>query len=960
MKQKIFVRIICIVLAAALLLSVGFVAVSSFAANAAEIDDDSVGASSVTGYITDDYVNLRSGAGTGYSVVVCMRQNTKFTFVSTSLYNSNWYNIKLADGKKGYVHKDYVKKDENTADNSSLPTGYVTDDYVNLRSGAGTGYSVVVCMRKNTKFTFVSTSLYNSNWYNIKLSDGKNGYVHKDYIKKDTNTTSGEPSATVTLSNSSLILGVGDSYTLSKKISSPASSQTCTWSSSNTSVATVSSNGKVTAQKTGTAKITAKLSGGSTASCSLTVKSAPSSVSVSLSSLTLGAGETYTISEVTNSGSYAKNFTWSSSNTSVATVEKTTANKAKITAKKAGTANITVKTYNGKTASCKLTVKSAPSSVNVSKKSVSLNVGETSVIYEYTNSGSYAKNFTWSSSNTSIAKVEKTTANNAEITAVGEGTASITVKTYNGKTASCTVTVKTPPSSVKLSKSSASLYKDNQIILDATASGSVNWSSSNTSVATVSGGIVTAKSAGTATITAKCGSSSATCKVTVKSGSNVSISNSSVSIRMGKSVRLTSNSSVNWSTSDSRIATVKNGIVDTKGKGKVVITAYTSSGAATCLITVNGRDNVRFCYASPNSAPLNSTVTFKAITDTDRSAVRFVVSNGSTSYTVNAANKIKDGNNYIWTGSKNLSKSGKWTVKAYAKYKTSDDYLTTPVNGEGEVFVTSSTDKTTTVCAERRASDEVINLIADYEGFLTSVTADSITSDPTLGYGKVVTPGEQFYNNLTKNEAYAYLCQTVNSGGYTTRTNAYLLDNSIKFNQQQFDALVCFTYNVGAGVFANDSTIQSVLLNTGTGNSVAKGKSGFVNADSVNLRSGAGTSYSVLVCMDKNTKFTFVDGNVYNSNWYKIKLSSGVTGYIYKTYASVSGGSRDLNNINKQDYLDAFLQYHHAAGSCYWGLLYRRVDEAEVFFYGDYDRDGEYNYNNFKFTCYANKSFSIS
>lgn len=943
MKNRLFVRIVCVVMASMLIFSVGIVAATSFTASAARLTDE-VASGASGGTISDDYVNLRSGAGTDYSVITCMRINTEFTLVSSSLYNTNWYKIKLADGTTGYVHKDYVKID-------AAQTGYVCDDSVNLRSGAGTSYSVVECMRINTKFTFVSASLYNSNWYYIELADGKKGYVYKDYVKKDS-------SAAVTLDNSSLILGVGDSYTLNVETAS-SSSQTCTWSSSNTSVAAVTSAGKVTAKKTGTATITVKLSGGASASCSLTVKSAPSSVKLSLSSLKLGVGETYIVSESTNSGSYAKNFTWSSSNSSVAAVEKTSSNKAKITAKKEGTTKITVKTYNGKTASCNLTVYSAPSGVSLSQTSVTLDEGKSCEIYEYTNSGSYSKNFTWSSSDASVAKVEKTTANRAKITAVGAGTAAITIKTYNGKTAACTVTVKASPDSVKLSQSSASLYTGNQLILKATASGSVSWSSSNTSVATVSDGIVTAKSAGTATITAKRGAVSASCKITVKSGSNVSISNSSVSIRWGKSVRLTSNSSVSWSSSDAGVATVNNGIVDTKGKGKAVITAYTSSGAATCLLTVNGRDNVRFCYASPNCAPLNSTVTFKAVTDSDRAAVRFVVTNGSTSYTVEATSKTKDGDNYIWSGSRALTKSGKWSVKAYAKYKTSNEYLTTAVNGEGEVFVTSSSDKTEAVCAERRASDEVIDLIADYEGFLSSVTADSITSDPTLGYGKVVTSGEQFYNNLTKNEAYAYLCQTVNSGGYTTRTNDFLLNNQIKFNQRQFDALVCFTYNVGSGVFANDSTIQSVLLNTGSGGAVAAGKSGFVNADDVNLRSGAGTDHSVLVCMDKNTAFTFVDGKVYNTNWYKIKLSNGVTGYIYKTYASVSGSSRSLNNTDRQEFLDAFLPYHHAAGSCYWGLLYRRIDEAEVFFYGDYERDGQYNYNNFKFTCHSNPSFGI-
>lgn len=763
MKQKILVRVVCIALAVAILGSVFLVAVSSLSAGAVSDSLEDVTATQIeessetatqspetlksdfvaavttnllktayaspskgaSGYVNDDYVNLRSGAGTNYSVVTCMRKNTKFTYVDGKLYNSEWYKIKLtSNSKTGYIRQDFATLSQTSTDTPSTEkvTGYVNDDYVNLRSGAGTNYSVVTCMRKNTQFTFISTKLYNSNWYNIQLSNGKKGYICKPYATK--NSSSSNPSTPTT--------------------------------------------------------------------------------------------------------------------------------------------------------------PTAPT---------------------------------------------------------------------------------TPTGSIKLSSTSETIYVGNKFAITATGASSVKWTSSNTSVATIdSNGVVTAKKSGSANIKATSGSKSATCKITVKSGSAVNISLTSINnMRRGKSVLLKSTTgSVKWKSSNPAIATVNNGIVDTKSNGYVTITAYTSSGAATCLIKVIGRDNIRFAYASPNSAPKNSTVTFKAITDTDRIAVRFVVSNGSKSYTVNATSKVKDGDNYIWSGSKQLGKSGKWTVKAYAKYKTSNEFLTTPVNGEGEVFVTSSTDKTTNVCAERRASDEVINLIANYEGFLSSVTADSITSDPTLGYGKVVLTNEQFYNNLTKNEAYAYLCQTINKGGYTTKTNSFLIDNGIKFNQQQFDSLVCFTYNVGASAIYNDSDLQSVLLNTGSGSSTIKaGASGYVNASEVNLRSGAGTNYSVLTCMSQNTKFTFVDGKVYNSNWYKIKLSNGATGYIYKSYASVSGGSRDLNNVNKQNFLDNFLQYHHAAGSCYWGLLYRRIDEAEVFFYADYQRDGQYNKKGFDFNCGVRPSFGI-
>lgn len=824
MKQKILVRVACIVLAVAILGSGFLVAISSLSADAVSTSESSETATQspetlksdfvatvgtnllqasyasptqgANGYVSGDYVNLRSGAGTSYSIITCMRQNTKFKYVDGKLYNSNWYKIKLtSNSSTGYIHKDYAALSSTSSDrpSSDKVTGYVNDDYVNLRSGAGTSYSVVTCMRKNTQFTFISTSLYNKNWYNIQLSNGKKGYIHKSYATKN---------ATSSSSTKKVTGYVNDDYV----------------------------------------------------------------------NLRSGAGTNYSV----------------------------------VTCMRKNTQFTFIST----------------SLYNSSWYHIQLSNGKKGYIYKQ-----YATKKTTSSNDTTAT------------------------------------TPTTPSGTIKLSDTSETIYVGNKFAITATGASSVKWSSSDTSVATVdSNGVVTAKKSGSADIKATSGSSSVTCKITVKSGSTVNISSTSISsLSKGKSVLLKSTTrSVKWKSSNTSIATVNNGIVDTKATGYVTITAYTSGGAATCLINVTDSDSIRFVYASPNSAPKNSTVTFKAITDTDRTAVRFVVSNGSTSYTVDATSKVKDGNNYIWTGSKKLSASGKWTIKAYSKYKTSTQYLTTSGNGKGEVFVTSSTDKTTTVCAERRASDEVINLIANYEGFLSSVTADSITSDPTLGYGKVVLANEQFYNNLTKNEAYAYLCQTVNKGGYTTKTNSFLIDNGIKFNQQQFDALVCFTYNVGASVIYNDSDLQSVLLNTGSGSSTIKaGASGYVNASDVNLRSGPGTDHSVLTCMSKNTKFTFVDRKLYNSSWYKIKLSNGTTGYIYKSYASVLGGTRDLNNVNKQSFLNNYLQYHHAAGSCYWGLLYRRIDEAEVFFYADYVRDGKYNKKGFSFSCQVRPSFGI-
>ena len=80
--------------------------------------------------------------------------------------------------------------------------------------------------------------------------------------------------------------------------------------------------------------------------------SEPTSVSLNKTSLTLDVGKSYTLTKTVSPSNAVTSYAWNSSNTSVATVDS----NGKVTAKKAGTATITVKTSNGKTATCKVTV----------------------------------------------------------------------------------------------------------------------------------------------------------------------------------------------------------------------------------------------------------------------------------------------------------------------------------------------------------------------------------------------------------------------------------------------------------------------------------------------------------------------------------------------------------------------------------------------------------------------------
>ena len=252
--------------------------------------------------------------------------------------------------------------------------------------------------------------------------------------------------AEVRLSRSSLALSVGEAYTLkSTVLPNDAKNKTCKWYTSRSSVAAVSSTGKVTAKAVGTAVITAKTVNGKKATCKVTVKMMPTSVKISPTALTLGKGESYTIKENTNSGSYANaaNLKWTSTNTRVVTVKKGSGNKAVLKAVGTGTASVRVTLYNGRTATCRVTIKKAPASVKISPSSLTLNVGESYTIKENTNSGSYANaaNLKWTSTNTRVVTVKKGSGNKAVLKAVSEGTANVKLTLYNGKTAICKVSV---------------------------------------------------------------------------------------------------------------------------------------------------------------------------------------------------------------------------------------------------------------------------------------------------------------------------------------------------------------------------------------------------------------------------------------------------------------------------------------------------------------------------------------
>ena len=161
----------------------------------------------------------------------------------------------------------------------------------------------------------------------------------------------------------------------------------------------------------------------------------------------------------------------------------------------------------------------------------------------------------------------------------------------------------------------------------------ISWASSNTSVASVNQGTVTAMKEGKTTITASAGGKSATCSVTV-SAKNIAVTSitmdkSKLSLKVGSSDVITatvkpddaSDKSVQWSSSDATVVNVDNGKVTALKSGTATITATAGSCSAKCVITVPVEtesitlDKAELSIAIGETATLTATITPADATD---------------------------------------------------------------------------------------------------------------------------------------------------------------------------------------------------------------------------------------------------------------------------------------------------------------------------------------------------------
>lgn len=451
----------------------------------------------------------------------------------------------------------------------------------------------------------------------VTFTAGNVGVAKLTYTTTDGSGISGsfnisvKPKITsLTLSHTSkaITLGSTDERIIATIAPADAGNQVLEWSSSNQRVCKVNYNGVLTPVSAGECVITAITTDGSNIerSCKVIVCEKASTIVISAESTTVENGETLNLSaKVTTTDGYVYNdVNWSSSDTTIATINE----KGVLTAKHPGSVVIKAEAVDGsgKFNSILIRVTQRITALNI-QETVNVGVGKSFTLTPIiTPVNATERTLSWTTTNAGVATV------NAEglVTTKNVGVAKITCTTADGKvSATCTVNVIVPATGITISSESESLWKGSVVQLAAIVTPSnatdktVSWKSSNENVATVTkDGLVTAVAGGECVIIASNSSGvTASCVVRVSEDcTGVELESTAKAMYVGQSYTMkafvvpstATNKNVTWSSSVPAVATVNAaGVITALKEGVTVITVKTENGGytANCTVSVFGK-----------------------------------------------------------------------------------------------------------------------------------------------------------------------------------------------------------------------------------------------------------------------------------------------------------------------------------------------------------------------------------
>ena len=394
-------------------------------------------------------------------------------------------------------------------------------------------------------------------------------------------TINPEPTA-VLLTETEKRICAGDSFQLSPSVdTSPVCSYT--YAADNACVE-VSATGLVKAKEPGTAIITVAAYNGVSCTLPITVLPAPASIGLTADRNAIGVKEQLQLVPVFEEGSAECSVSWRTSNSKVATVNKA----GVVTGKKAGTATITVTTYNGVKGSFKVTVRKAPTSVKIVANRTVLGAGETIQLSSKLSGGSASMvTFSTPEETKSILEVHA----NGLLNAYVPGEVQVTAATFNNKKHTLTFTVKEAPSAITVDKPAILLgvgMKDSvTATLNEGSAGAIYYLSEHPEIAAVdpATGVVTAIAPGNTRIVSYTyvdGVQAYTDVEVRPAPTAVTLPFTSLNMGLGDNLQLEpqidegSFASFKYKSSNTKYATVNaDGLITAKKTGKITITVTT-------------------------------------------------------------------------------------------------------------------------------------------------------------------------------------------------------------------------------------------------------------------------------------------------------------------------------------------------------------------------------------------------
>ncbi len=384
-----------------------------------------------------------------------------------------------------------------------------------------------------------------------------------------------------TLASNELTLGVGETFALAGKLPDGTSAGIA-YASTDAAVASVAADGTVTALAPGDITVTATAQGGQYAECFVSVKDAPDTVSFSAAKITLGKGEIAESLQVvlgSQPGLYAGSYKITSSRKKIVSVGPGNVVKGL----KTGKSTLTVKTYNGKTAKCVVTVVKPPKKVTAKVDKAAMGIGETGQI-SHTLPKKTAGQVQYSSDDPTVVTVDAAT---GQMTAVGLGTALVRVTTYNNKTHAVSVTVANAPVTLTFPSEEfvmgAGMSVKSAAQVNEGAAAGIQYAVADPSVAIFDKGAIKALKQGTTQLTATTYNGlTATCNLVVKAKPAwVKLPYKKLNLYVGDSVQLVpdvgdSASTFTYTTSNKKKVKVSpDGIVTGVAKGTATVTVKT-------------------------------------------------------------------------------------------------------------------------------------------------------------------------------------------------------------------------------------------------------------------------------------------------------------------------------------------------------------------------------------------------